>query len=299
MSERPEVKRTSRREIADGLRALGIGEGTVLFMQSDLGALAPLDGRPSDVVLGGIKDAIGDAGTLVVPAFVKQYKRWERDLPASGPTTTPYTGALPRLVMATPGALRSAHPTHSVLALGPHAEAVVAGHDASAACFHPLREVMNNDGVLILMGCVDRTPGMASVHLAQHDLGLSQRHRLRHLLIVGSEQPDGSVRKFHLAESPGCSRGFDRMYPAYTEAGALREGTVGPAAAVAVNARAAYDLDIEALRQDPRFVLCGDPDCIDCRATRGYNKRDIVPAITRRTFAFTADRLRRFRRSDT
>ena len=281
MSDKHGARRTTRAEISEGLQRLGVDHGQTILVQSDLGRLAPLAGRPTETVVGGITDALGPTGTLIAPAFTHPGRLWERDISMFGPTTKPYTGALPQLLLRNPRSFRSAHPTHSFVALGRNAEQVTESHGIDSACFEPVRSVVESGGTLVVLGCSDQNPGAASAHLAQADLGLSQRHYLRLLLAVGTGETGLRSRRV-LRESPGCSRGFGKAYEAYVRSRALRVGFVGPAWTVAVNAKLAYQADLELLKNDPRALNCDDPGCVSCALTRGYNKRAIVRGVFHR-----------------
>ncbi len=239
-------------------------------------------GNAVDVLLGGLFDVIGDEGTLLVPAFVPQYKIWRRDIPVSDQSTRPYVGAISTIVLSQPGALRSHHPTHSFAALGRRAEQLLAGHDADAACFEPMRALMAAHGKMLLIGCLKESPGFSTVHLAQYDLGLSQRHYAKWFVHV---RLPGQTRTFyHPFESPGCSAGFDVFYSDYANDANLRTGYIGDAWTLCVDAERAFAIERAILSKNPRYCLCDDPTCVSCRILRGYNKRAAPIAFLRRAW---------------
>lgn len=267
------MERLGRRDFVDGMRALGLGTGDCLHIQSNLGSLAPLADKPSHVVLEGLRELVGPEGTIVAPAFSKLTPIWSTATRFSV-DDPPTTGALPRLMLRHPDAVRSTHPTHSLVAIGPLAHEICAPHQVDTGAFEPLRTVMRHGGKMVLLGCADDTPGFASVHLAQQDLGLSSRHWFRYLLKV-VDPTTGKVRL--MPESPGCSRGFGKAYDAYRRAGVLRTGRVGRAEVLVADVKGAYDSDIDVLRDDPLAYRCDDTSCLSC-ALRGYNKRAIPAA---------------------
>ena len=276
-----------RRDVAEGIAALGAVEGDVLYMRCGMQALGIRSRDLDEVFLGGVRDVIGSGGTLIGPAFVKASLRWSKDLIISNRDTVPYTGAFSKLLLRQPDAYRSNHPTHSFVGIGPRAEEILGHHPADGSCFEPMRKIAEIDGLMAVVGCVESSPGFSTVHLAQHDLGLTQQHWTKYFLAVRQGGPDGPV--FHPIESPGCSDNFGVFYKNYVESGNFRTATVGNAWSIAVRAKEAYDTEIEVLGKNPLYPLCEKRDCISCYILRGYNKRAIPGGLLR----YLVRRLRR------
>lgn len=133
----------TRDGLAADLRRLGLGAGDSVLVHCSLTAIGWVSGGAAAVV-GALRDAVADAGTLVMPAHSTQLSdpaRW-RDpavpvawhatvratMPAYDPRATPTRGmgAVAEAFRMHPGARRSAHPTLSFAALGPRAEQVTA-----------------------------------------------------------------------------------------------------------------------------------------------------------------------------
>ena len=265
----------TRQKICSDLRSLGVTTSDVLFLHSDLSGFTKLDGKPRDVILGGILDALGPDGTLVCPAFTKKYPFWKRNVPLSElAKARPTTGALANILMRHEKVIRSLHPTHSVFALGARADEIIAGHDESKSAFEPLRMVIRSNGIQMVMGCTTNTPGMPSIHLAQYDLGLSQQHFMKYLFRARFLSDSGEIINYKLSESPGCSRGFGKQYDAYVKDENLSTGYVGPAWTVVTRAKLAYEKDMATLKDNPNYLRCDNSECMSC-SLRNYNKRSI------------------------
>ena len=123
---------------------------------------------------------------------------------------------------------------------------------------------------MLLVGCNYESPGFSTVHCVQHDLGLSQRHFLKYLIRVSIRSEDGSLKTWRASESPGCSMSFAKFYPAYIRTENFRTGYIGDAWTIAVSAAEAYAEELKLLKANPRFVDCGQADCLSC-GFRGYN----------------------------
>lgn len=268
-----EARPVKRRQIADDIAALGAREGEVLYMRCGMQALGIPPSEVEDVLIGGIFDAIGPGGTLIGPAFVKTSMRWAREITVSNRETPPYTGAFSKLMLRQPGALRSTHPTHSFVGIGPHAREILEHHPNDGSCFEPMRKIVERDGLMALIGCVKASPGFSTVHLAQHDLGLTQQHYTKLFVTVRLGDANGPV--FRPIESPGCSDNFGAFYKDYVEDGNFKSGFVGKAWSIAARAKGAYAVERAALERDPLYPICDKPECISCNVMRGYNKRAI------------------------
>jgi aminoglycoside 3-N-acetyltransferase len=123
-------KRYTREALAGDLRNLGIVQGDTVIVHSSLKNLGYVIGGPQTVI-EALQDVIGDAGTLVFPAFTTPLSMLEtvreknRVFTINDPVTT---GSIPETFRHLSGVVRSIHFTHSLAARGKHAEYITAGH---------------------------------------------------------------------------------------------------------------------------------------------------------------------------
>jgi aminoglycoside 3-N-acetyltransferase len=201
---------------------------------------------------------------LLVPHFYGARPFW-RGRPESWPRTT-NSGSLGKQIVAIPQAVLSQHPTHAFAGLGNSVAKSLRAHDGRTACFAPIGELADRyDFSMLLLGCVDDSPGFSTVHVAQHRLGLSQRHLLR-LLLRWDEQIEGRTVSRMAPESPGCSTSFDKFYPYYEADGNLVRGEwFGVPWLYVTSARRALLIETGVLRERGRFVDCGRWSCLSCR----------------------------------
>lgn len=154
--------------LAADLRALGVGAGEVLMVHSALSAIGLVEGG-AETVIDALLAALGPDGTLVMPAF-----RDSVDLPghvseapaaviAEAEAATPpfdiartptNNGRIPETFRRRGGVRRSAHPTMSVTACGPKADALVAEHSISWATGRetPFERLHEWDAQFLLLG---------------------------------------------------------------------------------------------------------------------------------------------------
>ena len=125
--------RVTRRDIADALRAAGLGAGDTALFHSSLSSMGTVVGG-AETVIDGFLDAAGPGGTVAAPTLSSWQKLKDRrrvwDLWSITETPT-YCGLIPETFRRRPAALRSNHYTHSVAAIGARAAALTANHGAS------------------------------------------------------------------------------------------------------------------------------------------------------------------------
>ena len=136
-------------EISAGVAGLGVERGERLLVHASLSALGFVAGG-AQVVVEGLKRAVGEGGLLAMPAFTSQLSdpvNWQappvpRDwwetirsqAPAFDPASTPSRGigAVSEALRTSAGAVRGDHPLNSLTAWGTGAEAVVGAHPVAA-----------------------------------------------------------------------------------------------------------------------------------------------------------------------
>uniref|UniRef100_A0AAU2VC32 AAC(3) family N-acetyltransferase n=1 Tax=Streptomyces sp. NBC_00003 TaxID=2903608 RepID=A0AAU2VC32_9ACTN len=175
----------TRESLAHDLRELGVRPGETLLVHSSLRSLGWVCGGVVAVVQS-LLDALGETGTLVVPAFSNDNSdpaHWQRPavpeewwepiraaMPAYDPRTTPSrgVGVIPEAVRTWPGALRSDHPQTSFAAIGPGALRITAGHarDCQLGERSPLARLEEAGARVLLLGAPYHS--CTSFHLAEY-----------------------------------------------------------------------------------------------------------------------------------
>ena len=167
------------------LAQLGVEPGMTLLVHSSLGSLGWVCGGATAVILA-LENALGDAGTLVMPTHSTQLSdpsQWQappvpqdwwpvirEHMPAFRPDLTPTRGmgAIPETFRKQHRVLRSDHPHHSFAARGPNAEIIVGEHALHNGLGEgsPLARVYDLDGWVLLLGVGHDSS--TSLHLAEY-----------------------------------------------------------------------------------------------------------------------------------
>jgi len=263
--------RVSREEIYNQLKSLGLSKGDNIYLRCDIGKIGKIDNKSPRIILNIILDIIGEKGTLVCPAFT-QTSKIGRPLPPVVHRHSPSnTGALAALLIKSDNAIRSLHPTHSMISIGNAASKYLKDHKAYRPCFSPLKSMMQDNAKMLLIGCLESSPGFSTVHLAQYELGLTKKHWLRFFYRASYLNNSGNKTAYVLPEAPGCSRGFGKFYKIYEKAGILQRGHIGKASSMLIDMESAYNIEKEILTKSPNYAHCDNLDCLSCRAFNGYN----------------------------
>ena len=178
----------TRTTIIKELYDIGIAEGDILIPHISLKSIGYVIGG-TRTVLDALYGAVGDSGTIVMPAFSGELtdpstwfkppvpKKWHEkirdDMPPFDPKRTPsaHIGAAAELFRNEPGTLRSNHPVSSFAARGAHASEIIAEHplDCRFGLKSPLGKMRDLGGKALLIGAPFEH--LTILHLTSFELG--------------------------------------------------------------------------------------------------------------------------------
>lgn len=246
----------SQTELRGGFRGLGLRSGDRAFVHSSLSSLGHVDGG-ADAVVDALLEAVDAEGTIAVPTFTRYDEPYD---PTRSPSTT---GAITEGLRQREDAVRSDHPTKSVAAIGPNADALVAEHEPSNSLGpnSPLHRLLQRDGKILLLG-VGHTANSA-IHVAERLAGVPYRDQMAQTeTSANGDVETVDVNRVH------CSRGFEVVEALAARAGIVSRGRIGAAEARLLDGGALLSLVIELLEADAGALLCSIPDCDRCQYAR-------------------------------
>lgn len=262
----PHDEITSRSAIVQDLKALGVCPGDHLGLGVSLKSVGRLAQGP-DTLIDALLEAVGDAGTLMIPTYTSMESVWKlrlglRRTTVFAPGTTPaYTGAVAEAMRARPQAVRSRHPTNSVTAIGARADFLTRCHDERASAYSPYSRLAEIGGKMLCIGIGDRMVGMR--HEAQSLAGLLDAVPIRRGAFYRTR--DGSVRLFIRRDVGGCVETLPDLVKELRRQGLIQDGRVGLAKVTLCEARPALQGMADMLREDPTRNLCKKMSCLWCR----------------------------------
>jgi len=254
-------------EMLTDLQKIGLACGDVVIVHSSFKALGVTDSSPSDVI-HTIAHLLGPDGTLMMPTFTYSYSGIWHVAPFD-PDETPgiSNGVLSETLRKFPGALRSAHPTYSVAAIGKHAERITKDKENAAplgrGSSYGIALELNARILLIGVGN-DRN---SLLHYAEVMAGLPYndipfREFWGRTAIV---KKGGEITECPLPdEFPGCSDNFGVVDPYLEEKGILAPGKIGSADSSLMSAHDMVNAVVEKLHQEPAWLLCDNFTCEPC-----------------------------------
>ncbi len=141
---------------------LGVKKGDCLLVHTSFSALGK--GVSAEDVISGLTAALGESGTLILPAL--SYSLVTKEDPFFDVKTTPTcVGYLPEFFRNYPGVVRSVHPTHSCSAIGKLSEEFTKDHCLDRTPVgenSPFRKLADHGGKILFLGCTS-TPN-TSMH---------------------------------------------------------------------------------------------------------------------------------------
>ncbi len=269
-------------ELSDDLRAFGIEKGDIVLVRASLKKIGIKENQAGDVLVNALLEVVGSEGTILGLSFTKNYFIPTIDKKNIFTVLTPpTTGGFARAMLKHPQAIRSTHPTNSYVAIGKHAYTLLKDHNEYSTCFLPIDKLITMYGKMILIGCVFDSPGFTTVHCVQEKLGLSSKSILKGLIGVYYEK-ESRIKLFRRKDFGGCNAGFYKFYGHYVRNEKLICGEVGMAYSIMIQARDAYEIEMNITQSDYTYPLCDNPDCFTCRGTWYYNKTDMIAYYMRK-----------------
>lgn len=239
-----------------GLQRLGLRAGNHVLVHSSLSSLGQVDGGAATVVEALLR-AVGPSGTVLVPTLTGT----ESD--GSGPDldfdleqTPCWTGAIPEAVRRRPDAIRSAHPTHSVAAVGAGAHRLTEDHElciAPCGAGSPYAKLAADpDGRILLLGCDHESN--TTLHHVEEIAGVPYHLQPEPVRAV-VRFADRSEARHYWIHDWGTPRRFGAIDPLLDQRGLQTRGKVGEADARLLPVGPFVALGLDVLRADPSYLV--------------------------------------------
>ena len=151
---------------------LGVKSDQMVFVHSSIDQLSPDFSFMKLLPL--LRSILGEDSTLLFPStqLTERPERWFAKKEVFDVNRSPTSmGLLPEMARRLPGALRSLHPTHSVTAIGPNADEIIATHHEDVypcGSMSPYGKLAQKGGVILGLGV--NTEIMTQLHSAEDAL---------------------------------------------------------------------------------------------------------------------------------
>lgn len=245
----------TRESIWQDLKTIGILPSDTVLIHSSLKAVGEMEGRGEGLLQALIDYFVPGGGLLIFPAHSWATVTKERPvfLAEKEPACV---GTLPNLALRHPDAVRSLHPTHSVVAFGKDAAAYVAGEERCNTPCPPMGcwcRLIYRKAKILLLG----SPAAANTFLHAVE---EMCHVPERLDPVGFPcvviAPDGTqyprIQHPHINH---ISVYYDLLMPWLMENGAAFTGKVGDALTYVQDAAEVFRLTAQRLSEDPDLFI--------------------------------------------
>ena len=229
------------KEIAEGLRSLGLKDGSIVLLHSSFLSLGKVNNGPREVIKAFL-DVIGKKGTLLVPAFGQ-------------------LGVLVEEVKHLPGVVISSCPVGTVAAFGPAAKALCQDHwkaETAHGKGTPYTRLAERGGFICLLG-VDQDRN-TSLHSIEALLELPYLKTVTKTF----KNPQGKEVTRSYKFYPGPHRDFIGIDRLLLDSGAMKVQRIGNAQVRLIDSAKMFDVLLAAGKECPDLVLCSNPECADC-----------------------------------
>lgn len=245
--------------ITEDLRRLGVSDGMTIISHASLSSMGWVCGGAAAVVQA-LLNAIGESGTLVMPANSSDYSDpdlWKnppvptawcpiiRDtMPAFDPQTTPTSrmGRIAECFRTWPGTHRSIHPATSFCAKGPTADTLLRNHqlDDSLGINSPLGALYKLEASILLIGVGHESN--TSLHLAEYISGTRPRKKEGAAMTLNGrrEWVCYSDVDYDTSEFPKIGTCFEQAFPE-----CVQRGMVGSAESRLLQVRPLVDFAVD------------------------------------------------------
>ncbi|MGN0892432.1 MAG: AAC(3) family N-acetyltransferase [Oligosphaeraceae bacterium] len=239
------------KELAQGLKDLGIVPGDIVLLHSSVVSLGPVE-KGAEGVVQAFLEALGPKGTLVVPVFGK-------------------LGVVTELVRSRADAVVSDAPVGTLAAVGGKAKSLLKGHlqaDTAHGKGSPYVRIADQGGKICLLGVdMDRNTMMHTVE------ALLELPYLRTVKTTSRDKKGKEITRTWRGY-PGPHRDFIGLDSLLRQSGVTKMARIGDAQVRLLDAAQMVDLLKEVGEEAPDFVLCGNSSCQDCLLQRAAIRRD-------------------------
>ena len=246
-------------QLVRDLRNIGLEKGDCVSLAVSFKHIGFVDCGPKGFI-DAVREVVGSEGTLLANTHTPSFPLSHIDKGfIFDSRTEPLTGLLPKIMLEEKDAVRSRHPTCSIVALGSLANYLTQDHDENARPYLPYEKLALINGKCLFIGTENRL--VAIRHEAQRRAGLFCVPKYQ-----GAQYRDraGKVGLF-VWTYPPCMKVLTRLTPRLQKMGMINMGKIGNGPSIIAHANSLLDAMTFLLTHEPERYLCDDPFCVDCR----------------------------------
>ena len=258
VARRLEMPHVTKDSILQGLRQVGIATGDIVFVHASLSAFGHVAGG-ADAVVDALLETVGDSGTVAVPTFT-----WSSFHQAATVTfdtvNTPSEGMglVAETLRQRPQAMRSRHVCHSVAAIGPHAEAIMADGVHPFWNGSSLQQLCSLDSWCLMLGVT--FDACTLLHAVEELMQVPYRYYrdFRGSTVILPDGAEVAARSVEFLPREGTVSDFAKMGGVFERDGILQTARVGGALLTNARARDIVVVTKRHLEEDPYYLMTSE-----------------------------------------
>lgn len=246
------------------LQALGLKEGDLIFVHSDLRAFGiPYDTETREDILKfyheGFKTLLGPQGTLAVPAYFYEFARYGEPFDAETSPVSKPLGVFSSYINALSGRVRSLSPLQSFAALGAKARELCGNSLAGYGISSPWHRLRTLKGKIVFLGTTMQP--MTYVHHIEQQYGVPHLYTkiYPYPILSGGVPISGQAVTAVRYLDYGIEYDLMPLQREMEKRGLLRSAHLGQGTLLAVDAEEVFQVGIEWLQQNPYCFLKKPP----------------------------------------
>lgn len=246
----------SQDEIRADLKELGVKENDRVLVHTSLKKVGMVDGGPEGFVKA-IVATVGDNGLAVFPGFTGTAEDSKEKPPYFDVLhSKTWTGKVPEAARARTDAIRSLHPTHSVVAIGKEAKELTRDHEyvkTPCGVGSPFVKLAESGGKILLVGVGHNSN--TTFHTAE-EFANCPYHMLEDEVlatIVGYDRVEKQIlTQLH---KWGTERDFNIFDDVFNTKGIQKIGKIGKAECRLIESGPMLDIIVPYLKKDPNYMV--------------------------------------------
>lgn len=254
----------TKEQLKENLKEMGLLPNDSIMVHSSMKSIGPVEGG-GETVINALLEYF-DRGLVMMPAHTWAQMGPEHSLydPATEPACV---GILPNLLLKRLGAVRSLHPTHSIVAYGMGAEAYVQGEEncttpcTPGGCWDRLRKI---DAKILLVGVTHIRNTF--IHSIEEVYQVPERFTDKpvdfQIKMSDASVKQVSVYRHYNPHTEHISESYDKLSEAFYATEAAKKGKFGDAASILCDAGRLFEVTGRILSHELNCLM--DRETIPC-----------------------------------
>jgi aminoglycoside N3'-acetyltransferase len=157
------------------------------------------------------------------------------------------------------------------------AENLCFAHTPESGAYDLLHRMAEMDAKNLTIG--KKVAGVGTTHVAIDLLGFKRKLPNTGVNYYDS---DGQVKLAKVNWNGGCAKGFQKFIPFYEkQGGVIAEKNIGNAIGLLTSMKRTLEIEMDILKNNPRFFFCDDKACYSCQMTWDHSPKRKISFYSR------------------